>query len=161
MTAEVSGPTDLFGFPLQDARETRGRKAHAPSQDMAEKIGILRATGRTVEEVAQLVGLSEPTLRKYYFRVLEQGAELVEAALDRKLFEQAMTGKGSVPANRALRERLAKGKAAIPIAPSVAPGRTAKAPKLGKKEQAQVDAHVAHEGTGWAGLLAPANTKPN
>lgn len=145
MGDESGGPKDLFGDPWTPPRDPRGRKSHRRTPQVAERVGVLRALGHTVEDIALRLGLSEPTLRKYYFRELDQGSALAETVLDEKLWTRAM--EGSVPAMRLLKEQLTKGKAAVPVK------RQAKAEKLGKKEQASVDAISAHEGTSWADRL--------
>lgn len=148
MGAESEGPTDLLGDPWTPPRDPRGRKRHKRLAQVAEKVAVLRGLGHTVEKIALRLGLSEPTLRKYYFRELEQGSNLAEAVLDEKLWDRAMAG--SVPAMRLMKEALAKGRAAVPLAPGARPKA---APKLGKKEQQAVDAETAHEGTSWGTLL--------
>lgn len=151
-TAEKAGPTDLFGLPLVEPRDRRGRKAHKRSAEVSRKIALSRAFGRTVAEISAIVGLDEKTLRKYYSRELEKAPELVEAVLDEAIFEQAMAGR--VGAQRLMKEMLAKGKAAVPL-----PGRPARQTRqakiapLGKKAQADADAQDAHKGTSWGDIL--------
>lgn len=148
MSEESDGPKDLLGDPWTPPRDPRGRKRHRRLPQVAEKVAVLRALGHRVEDIARRLGLSEPTLRKYYFRELENASALAEAVLDEKIWTRAM--EGSVPAQRLLKDMLAKGKAAVPLKPVKAPE---KAPKLGKKEQANLDALSAHEGTSWGDLL--------
>jgi predicted transcriptional regulator len=148
-----SAPKDLFGDPFTPPRDPRGRKSHKRLPQLAERIALYRATGKTIEEIEALVFLSAPTLRKYYFRELENGATMVEAVLDAKIFEKAMAG--TVGAMRLLKDQLEKGKAAVPVGRKGA-ARAPRAPKeerLGKKAQAEVDAKGAHKGTSWGDIL--------
>lgn len=145
MVDESEGLKDLLGDPWVPPRDPRGRKRHRRLPQIAEKVGVLRGLGHTVEQIALRLGLSVPTLRKYYFRELDQGADLAEAVLNEKLWERAMAG--SVPAMRLLREAMTRGRAAVPVA------RRPAAEKPGKKEQAALDAQSAHEGTSWGNLL--------
>lgn len=113
--------------------------------------------GRTEDEIAALVGIDPKTLRKYYSRELEKASELVEAVLDEAIFHAAIVEK-RVGAQRLLRERLDRGKAAVPLAPKKAASpapRARKAEPVGKKAQADIDAKTAHEGTTWGDVLTP------
>jgi DNA-binding CsgD family transcriptional regulator len=143
--AEDSGELrDLFGDPWTPPRDPRGRKRHRRLAQVAEKVAVLRATGLTVEQIARRMGLSEPTLRKYYLRELDQGNDLARAVLDEAIWKKAMAG--SVGAQRLMREILGKGAAAVPVTKP-------KTGALGKKALAVRDAATAHEGTAWGDLL--------
>jgi hypothetical protein len=100
-----------------------------------------------VEQIARRIGLSEPTLRKYYLRELEQGSDLAMAVLDEVIWQRAMAG--SVSAARLMKEALTKGGAATPIARV----RAKAAAPLGKKAEANLAAQTAHEDSEWANLL--------
>lgn len=102
----------------------------------------------TVEDIAVRVGLSEPTLRKYYFRELGDGPAVAKALVLEALFEKAKSG--NVSAVRLMLEQFDKGETAVPLQ------RAPAAPKpepIGKKAQADLDAETAHEDTGWGSLL--------
>lgn len=151
MAEDSEQPCDLFGDPWSPPRDPRGRKRHKRIPQLAEKVAVLRGAGLTPANIALRVGLSEPTLRKYYFRELEEGATLARAVLVESLWAKAKSG--SAAAARMIREEFDKGQAAIPVSRR----RTdeAKPEKLGKKAQAAVDAQSAHEGTTWGDLLKP------
>lgn len=100
--------------------------------------------------IALRVGLSEPTLRQYYFRELSEGATLARAVLVERQWERAK--EGVVGAARFIREEFEKGEAAVPVGRRAAPAEP-KAEKLGKKAQADADAQTAHKGTSWGDLL--------
>lgn len=110
--------------------------------------------GETVEAVALRLGLSEPTLRKYYFRELEQGPALARQVLVERMYAKAMDG--SVAAARFIREELEKGEAARAAASIAAREKAAGAApqakaagKVGKKEERQLAAERVQ------GLYAP------
>jgi predicted transcriptional regulator len=153
--AEDSGEgVDLFGEPLSPWKDPRGRKRHKRSMQVAETVAVLRATGQSAERIAALVGLSEPTLRKYYFRELDQGASLAQGVLDAAMWAKAKTGVAA--AARYMRERFEAGEVAVPVARqrrSEIEDKPEKTEKLGKKAAAEAEAHIAHEGTEWGTLL--------
>jgi hypothetical protein len=132
-----------------------GRKRyHANSADR-EKVAVLVSSGMTVEQIARAMPLSEPTLRRCYGVDLETGALRKRAEILVALHRTAM--KGNVAAqkeaiaimDRARLEQLqdqVRGKAtAKPEAPAADP--------IGKKEQAQLDAHNVVEVSDWANLV--------
>lgn len=161
MAEDSDEPTDLFGNPWEEPRDPRGRKAHQRSPEVAEKIAVLRAAGLTVEQIAARSHMSEPTLRKYYLRELVDGSTLAQAALDEVIWAKAM--QGNVPAAKFMRDRFAKGEAAVPVAASDArradPEPAADEEPTGKKAAADKAALTAHEGTEWGEVLKP--TRPH
>lgn len=151
MSAKNPPPTDLLGDPWTELRDPRGRKRHKRSPQIAEKVGLLRASDMTVEDIAARVGLSEPTLRKYYFRELGDGPAVAKALVLEALFEKAKGG--NVSAARLMLAQFEKGETAPPLAKQPTEAAPKKEPPLGKKAQADVDAATAHEDTGWGPLL--------
>lgn len=143
-----SGGVDLFGEEILEPEDGRGRPPHVASDENRNKVSVLRAAGFEVLEIAGVLGVSEKTLRKYYFPELEQGALEKRAALALKLYEVAMGG--NVPALKAFAVQLEKGQA-LPPPPKPEPDDSPE--KLGKKKQAEAEAVDAHEGTSWQGLL--------
>lgn len=144
MADENEPQVDLLGDPWRELPDPRGRPKHRFSPQIAETVAVLRATGTTEADIALRIGISEPTLRKYYFRQLEQGPTVVRALLDEALLREAM--KGKVSAINAARARLDEGQAAVPIAPEP------KAEKLGKKAAADAEAKAAPGGS-WGAIL--------
>ncbi|WKL57250.1 hypothetical protein Q1W73_16530 [Asticcacaulis sp. ZE23SCel15] len=134
MSGENSGGVDLFGDPWVEPKDARGRKRHKRLPQLAEKIAVLRASGDSVEDVALHLGLSEPTLRKYYFRELNNGPELAKAVLNQKMWKKAMDG--NVSAANYISKQFEKGKAQRVARPDPKPKEAA----LGKKEQQKVAA---------------------
>jgi hypothetical protein len=147
---------DLFGDPWGEARGRGGRKRHRRLPQVAEKIGVMRATGATVEDVASALGLSEPTLRKYYFRELSEGAQIARRVLVEAMWKKAI--EGNVSAAKFIRDEFPKGDAEAFVNAS-RPAQAAAAPlatPTGKKEAAQLAAQTAGQGTDWGDdLLAP------
>lgn len=69
-----------------------GRPKIAHDPQMAEKIQSMRQYGATLENVADVTGLSIPTLRKLYGRELAAGESMANIAVGKKLFERCMAG---------------------------------------------------------------------
>ena len=143
-----------------------GRKSYRPTERDREKVAVLVSAGMTVDEIARAMPLSEPTLRKHFAAELETGALRKRGELLMALNRAAL--KGNVAA---LRESLAimdranlealqdavrgkgKGKDDAPAAP--APPVPA---DVGKKVQADIDAHGVVTKGPWADLVRPART---
>ncbi len=102
MADENDGLVDLWGDPWTPEPDPRGRKRHRRAPQVAEQVAVLRAAGLTVEEVATRLVLSEPTLRKYYFRELDGGAKMAQAVLTEAMWKKAK--EGNVSAARFIRE---------------------------------------------------------
>jgi hypothetical protein len=133
---------DLLGDPLREARDPRGRKKLKVSNELRDKVSILRAAGMEREEIADAIGCSERTLRTYFLPELNEGKSVKRAAVIEALYAAAMTG--SVSAAKAFLALGAKADA-IPPAP--------KPEKLGKKEALLKASQTAHQGSEWGELL--------
>jgi hypothetical protein len=139
----VSANFDLFGLPVREARGEAGRPSHVPTDEIRNKVMVLFALGWTKDAVAEAIGLSMPTFRKYYFSEIKmQDIALLRVKsrhIDR-LWRKAESG--DVGAMKeigkmldrvelvALSERVNDRREAEPV----------RAPKLGKKEQQKVAA---------------------
>ncbi|MEM9964998.1 MAG: hypothetical protein AAGC58_06595, partial [Asticcacaulis sp.] len=121
-----------------ELKDARGRKRHKRSSQVAEKIAILRSSGFTVEQIAARLMISEPTLRKYYFRELTEGPELAKAVLIETMWKKALTG--NVGAAKFIESQMEQGTAGRIARDDEKPEPQVKAPVIGKKEQAQRDA---------------------
>lgn len=140
---------DLFGNPVHERREGRGRPEHVRSEEISHKISLLLAIGRDIKEVAEIVGLSQPTLRKHYFSELNAKRTAREQLIAKQLYRlNKLAEAGNVAAEKALfaliereRNRAASERLAGP-----APAARATAPRLGKKEQAKAAALGITEG---------------
>lgn len=135
---------DLFGHPVHPRREGKGRPEHVRCDEISHKISILLAIGRDIGEIAAIVGLSQPTLRKHYFSELQARATARDRLTAKQLYRLNKAAEGgNVAAEKALfalveRERT-KLTADRLAGPSPKPARPAAA-KLGKKAQAEADA---------------------
>jgi hypothetical protein len=158
-TPAGEGGVDLFGDPWTPPKDPRGRKRHNRLPQLAEKVAVLRATGATEEEIAPSIGVSVPTLRKYYLRELTEGPALALAQLDAVMYAKAKAG--NVSAAKYVRDRFKDGDASLAGARAKArafrpeaPAGAARAAKPGKKEERQAEAERVLDGSS---RLAPAN----
>lgn len=107
------------------------------------------------EQIALALGISRNTLEKHFEHELSIGAYAKRMEVFEALRRAAK--KGNVAAARLYLQV----EPAIACPPGFSDGdqkpqeKAAPAEKLGKKEQAQVDATEAHLGTSWEGLLKP------
>lgn len=93
------------------------------------------------------MGCDEKTLRKHFSRELEHGVDLIEGMALQVMLKRMRSGH-SVSTQRLLEICDAKGHPAPPPKPT-----SLKPDTPGKKAQAEIDAHTAHEGTEWGQLL--------
>ncbi len=143
-----------------------GRKRYEPSSADREKVAVLIGSGMTVEDIAKAMAIAEPTLRRHYRAELETGALRKRGEMLVALHRVA--GKGNVAAikevlsimDRAtlegLQDRLrgkVPGKA--PDAPA-APAPASSSEPVGKKVQADLDAHSVVTKGPWGDLIGHA-----
>lgn len=125
-----------------------GRPPHQPTDESREKVAILAGGGMSHEDIALVVGVSRPTLEKWYEHELSIGAQEKRAAVMQAVFESA-TRKGNVAAAKLFMShepRLA------------APPLQEEEPVVeGKKAKAAADAKTAASGTEWDELLTGNN----
>ena len=137
MDQEISGAVDLFGYPVLIREAKRGRPEHQRTEEIAKRISMLFALGRSVEAVAAAVGVTQPTLRKHYFSEVAQRQALLdrlEADQLAKLFDQS--ANGSTAATKALLDRCDDARAARFASAVIKDRRSADKPVAkGKKEQ--------------------------
>lgn len=122
---------------------------------MAETVALLASLKVAQVDIALRVGLTVPTLVKYYFRELEQGAALIKAVVAEAQLRQAK--KGVVGAARFLREEFEKAE----VRARPAPTRAARPPRPGKKEERQAAAEAVTSGPGLFKTREPPPAKPN
>lgn len=105
------GPVDLFGNPVLFTKPRgRGRPQHVPTIGNYNKILLLAATGRSEEECAEAIGVSLPTLRKYYFSAVKSFARaklMLQGERLAKLADEA--AKGNVAAIKELGKEIERG----------------------------------------------------
>lgn len=134
--ADETVELDLFGDPVFNRCAKRGRPEHVATARNRQKVDLLFAVGYDVKEVAQAMGISQPTLRKHYFSSVEKrdsADRRVEAELLVELIGQVKDGKTGAATE--LFKRLDRGRLDKMAARHRAP--EPKAAKKGKKEEAQ------------------------
>jgi hypothetical protein len=153
----------LFGPQPAERVAKQGRPEHVWNRRNSLRICSLFACGHTVADVAAVIGISQPTLRKVYFQELkdrrimalkvrsEQMVRLTEAAIGGSVpAEKALAGMIQAEQLKVLGDRVdrAQGEAK--------PKRELRSPgPLGKKAEANLAAQSAGMGTGWGDDLLP------
>lgn len=149
-------------MPKKSTRAKKGRPEHVPTAALRRKVSIAAGGGMLHEEIAMALGISRDTLRKYYRHELSVEAqrrrlEVLEAvyktAQAKGTSAAAKTYLANVPEFEAPPAAEGEEPAAAPPAPTTAPAPAPRPAKLGKKDQAALDAKTAADGTDWDGLL--------
>lgn len=148
--------TDLFG----DARELpsgkRGRPAHRWSQKSENRVIMGLVMGYSDAEIASGLGVSTPTLRKYYFSALKQREmqrsrfELWRAEV---LAEQAKTNPGAMKQLGQVIDKRDRHLAEARLRNSDDEKQRPIAKKVARAQAAE--RAVGNEDTGWDDLLKP------
>ena len=153
----MSGNLDLLGDPIPEGFGRRGRPQHIPTERNRNKVMMLLAFGWVDDRIARALSITRPTLRKHYFRELrarDEARDRLDAGLAAKLLELAEDGNVSAAKEfRKLMERNDLMGADL-LARANASAKAKKAPKLGKKQQALVDAMEPDTSTTMGGLMA-------
>ncbi len=111
-----------------------GRPEFAPTDEDREKVRVLKAGGMTNEAIAEVIGVSEPTLRKHFSYELDIATAKVRADLLMARYRAAMGG--NVQAQNKMIEQVSANAAQRKIAAE----KEEKKPKLGKKEEQKLAA---------------------
>jgi hypothetical protein len=118
-----------------------GRPAYEPTEKERLQVKTLAGMGIPDYEIAKVIQLSEPTMRKHFAHELETGHIEANAKVAQSLFRSATNpDKPNVLAQIFWLKTRAGWKEAEAIQP-------------GKKELEEARAHTADKGTGWEGLL--------
>lgn len=142
MSAEVF---DLFGHPVREGHGMKGRPPFVPTERDRNKIKLLLALGWSNTRVANGVGVSPATLKRY-FRAELKAREAMRDRLDARRFEIAMeqANEGNVGALRELSRMIDRNDQMEVERQMAASPRAAQPPeRLGKKvvdEQRAMDA---------------------
>ncbi|WWT40025.1 hypothetical protein [Nostoc phage Nsp-JY10] len=140
---------DMFGHPYGPIKDRRGRPSYSKSKENQELVTVLRCANWSHERIARYIGCDEKTLRKHFSRELDAGADIVEAEALMVTYRRMRQGN-SVATGRILeiadKTQLASPQRKAALKPE-------KAPKLGKKEQLDVDARQGHQDNDWGNLL--------
>ncbi len=159
-TTEPARPDPLPPHPAPArARPPRtkradGRKRWKPMRHQLDEAQLLIAANITPDVIARRLGITPATFRRAFAADLETASEMQRAEL---LMAMHRTAKGgNVTAQRHLIEIIERAEL-VRIGDKIT-GREAEkpAPRLGKKEQAQVDAGEIMNNPEWRDLLAPA-----
>ncbi|MHC3940213.1 hypothetical protein [Paenochrobactrum sp. BZR 201-1] len=106
-----------------------GRREFVPTDEDREKARVLKAGGMSNEAIAEVIGISEPTLRKHFILELDRATAKVRADLLMARYRSAMGG--NVSAQNKMIEQVSANDALQRLAPE----KQEKKPKLGKKEE--------------------------
>lgn len=118
-----------------------GRPAYEADEKTRAQVKMLAAMGIPDYDIAKVIGISRPTMRKYYMAELETGHIEANAQVAQSLFKQA-TNKDKPNVS-----------AAIFWLKCRAEWREDGKEEMGKKEAREVLSKVAARGTDWEGLL--------
>lgn len=118
-----------------------GRPAYKPDDKTRAQVKMLAAMGVPDYDIAKVVGVSGPTLRKHFMAELETGHITANAQVAQSLFNQATNKEKPNVA------------AAIFWLKCRAQWREDGQEEPGKKEAREVLSRVADKGTEWEGLL--------
>lgn len=140
---------DLFGQPVRTSRRGRGRPQHEATAENRQKVLLWMLTERTDEEIAEALGITPRTLAKHYFHELGYRRTVrmhMEGKLLASIVEQVEKGNAAAMSlfDKKL-DKLGLGRRDKPVA--------TKPVKLGKKDQAIVDARNAGVGTPLGQLI--------
>lgn len=122
-----------------------GRPAHKREERTAKQVQAMAGFGFTEYEIAKVVFISPPTLRKYYMGELENGHLIANAKVAESLFKMATH---PLRPNVAAAIFWCKARMRWKDRPELDGG------DLGKKEAAELLGKVAEKGTEWDGLLS-------
>ncbi|QXZ79651.1 hypothetical protein [Rhizobium sp. L51/94] len=153
---------DLFGDPIPEGFGKRGRPPHVVTAATKAKVILLMAIGRKDYEIALALGISEPTLRKNYreqLRSREEAKFKLEASRLLKLYEQVEEGNvAAIKEMGKVQERAEIDSG--PYAQRQAKVTKAEKPaKIGKKEQANIDARSPDADSAMGRLIAARQQK--
>ncbi|MCK1684261.1 hypothetical protein IVA87_33965 [Bradyrhizobium sp. 147] len=151
---------DLFGDPVPSNWGGRGRPEHVPTQQNRNRVSLLVALGWSAPRIAAALYVTPPTLRKHYFSELkfaQVARDRLVAQLGLKLLEGV--NAGNVSAIREFQKFIERNDLMLygqtapqPRKPDA--DKPAKAPKVGKKEAAVIEAHTPDQGSTLGELMA-------
>ena len=86
---------DLFGNVVRDRKGMRGRPSYEATPDDRNKIKLLLALGKSISIMANALGVSPATVKRYFraeLKVRDAMRDRMEAAMAMKLWEGVMAG---------------------------------------------------------------------
>lgn len=126
-------------------KNVTNRPSHKPTAEQREQVEAMAGFGIPHDDIARVIGIESPTLRKHYRDELDQGQTKANTKVARNLFTIA-TGTGREAVTAAifwLKVRAGWSE----YTPHPLP------PPLGKKQQAELDAVTSAKGTEWSELV--------
>lgn len=127
MNERVVVDKDLFGKPVEMLRDRRGRAVYKKDKQNQSIVAMLVSRRWTQERIAGYLGCDPKTLRKYYSRELETGADLIEG-MALEILLQKMTNGDRIATQKIL-DVVDNGRLEI------APPKPRAVERLGKKEE--------------------------
>lgn len=131
-----------------------GRPEFSPSTEERQKVEVLIAGRMSHDDIARVLGITPPTLRKHFKDELATGLAKKRAEVLVALHTSALAGNAS--AQKSMLALTGVAQSANPPKDRVVPAGEAPQPantRLGKKEQQALAAQTAGQGTDWDGLL--------
>lgn len=152
---------DLFGQPIPDWKGKRGRPPYEPNDRDRNKIKLLLALGWSIERMANGIGVSPATVKRYFRAELKQ-RHAMRDQFDARRYELAMelANAGNVAALKELGKMVDRSDAML-IEARLRQGHQAtpeKEEKLGKKDAAKAAAKNAGKDSHWGSDLLPGAT---
>lgn len=148
---------DLFGQPIPEWKGKRGRPPYQPTEKDRNKIKLLLALGWSIERMANGIGVSSATLKRYFRAELKDRLAMRDR-LDARRFEIAMeqANAGNVAALKELGKMIERSDQMLIDARLRGDDRKPeKEPEVGKKEARKEAAKTAGEGSAWGSDLLP------
>lgn len=153
---------DLFGQPIPEWKGKRGRPPYEPTEKDRNKVKLLLALGWSIERMANGVGISPATLKRY-FRAELKDRDAMRDRLDARRFEVAMeqVNTGNVTALKELgkmldaNDRMGMDRRLKEAQARARPDTEKPADAMGKKEAARAAAKTAGTDSHWGSDLLP------
>lgn len=133
---------------------TAGRPAFEPTEDQRVEVERYLSCGMTEREIAHVLGISEPTLRKHFKDNLDFGLSRRRAQIVNKMYEMAEANNATIVKRL---DEVTGGEVRATVADqfgAVQEDGTPRRARLGKKEVENLEAHTAGDGTEWGDDLA-------
>jgi predicted transcriptional regulator len=144
---------------MSETKRGRGRPAFEPTDLHREEVERCVACGMTRESIARALGISPPTFDKYFSEQFAAGPARKRQQVIDMLWESAQNG--NVSAQKKLLEVISSEQIRAGWQWKIEGAGNAQGSKLGKKEQAQIEAKTAGEGTEWGEDLKFEGGLPN
>lgn len=149
---------DLFGHAVPEWKRKRGRPPYEPTEQDRNKIKLLLALGWSIERMANGIGVSPATLKRYFRAELKERSAMRDR-LDARRFELAMeqANAGNVAALKELGKMIERSDMmdADRRLRDAQKERVDDDKKVGKKAAQKVAAKTAGEGSEWGSDLLP------